>query len=88
MPLLRSVGLDADWQVMQGSDLFFGVTKSVHNALQGADLDWTQEMQKIYLEKVLDNALLFDGDYDFVVIHDPQPAAILTLPPRPPRHAR
>ncbi len=79
VPLLRSVGLDAEWQVMQGSDLFFGVTKSVHNALQGADLDWTQEMQKIYLEKVLDNALLFDGHYDFVVVHDPQPAAILSF---------
>jgi trehalose synthase len=79
VPLLRSVGLDADWQVMQGSDLFFGVTKSVHNALQGADLEWTQEMQKIYLEKVLDNALLFDGEYDYVVVHDPQPAAILSF---------
>ena len=79
VPLLRSVGLDADWQVMQGSDQFFGVTKGVHNALQGADLDWTQEMQKIYLEKVLDNALLFDGHYDFVVVHDPQPAAILSF---------
>jgi trehalose synthase len=79
VPLLRSVGLDADWQVMQGSDLFFGVTKGVHNALQGAEIEWTQEMQKIYLEKTLDNALLFDGEYDFVVIHDPQPAALLTF---------
>ncbi len=79
VPLLRSVGLDADWQVMQGSDLFFGVTKGVHNALQGAEIEWTQEMQKIYLEKNLDNALLFEGDYDFVVIHDPQPAALLTF---------
>ena len=79
VPLLRSVGLDADWQVMQGSDLFFGVTKNVHNALQGADIEWTQEMQKIYLEKNLDNALLFDGEYDFVVVHDPQPAALLTF---------
>ena len=79
VPLLRSVGLDADWQVMQGSDLFFGVTKGVHNALQGAEIDWTQEMQKVYLEKNLDNALLFEGDYDFVVIHDPQPAALLTF---------
>ena len=79
VPLLRSVGLDADWQVMQGSDLFFGVTKGVHNALQGAEIEWTQEMQKIYLEKNLDNALLFDGEYDFVVIHDPQPAALLTF---------
>ncbi len=79
VPLLRSVGIDADWQVMQGSDQFFGVTKSVHNALQGADLDWTPEMQKAYLEKILDNALLFDGHYDFVVVHDPQPAAILSF---------
>src|SRR5438874_13559211 len=60
VPLLRSVGIDADWQVMQGSDQFFGVTKMVHNALQGADLEWTPAMQKIYLEKVLDNSLLFD----------------------------
>jgi trehalose synthase len=79
VPLLRSVGVDADWQVMQGSDQFFGVTKSVHNALQGADLDWTPQMQKIYLEKVLDNSLLFDGHYDVVVVHDPQPAAILSF---------
>ena len=79
VPLLRSVGVDADWQVMQGSDQFFGVTKSVHNTLQGADLDWTPPMQKIYLEKVLDNSLLFDGHYDVVVVHDPQPAAILSF---------
>jgi trehalose synthase len=79
VPLMRSVGVDADWQVMQGSDQFFGVTKGVHNALQGADLDWTPQMQKIYLEKVLDNSLLFDGHYDVVVVHDPQPAAILSF---------
>jgi trehalose synthase len=79
VPLLRSVGVDTDWQVMHGSDEFFAVTKAVHNALQGADIDWTPQMQRIYLEKVLDNALLFDGHYDFVVIHDPQPAALLSF---------
>ena len=79
VPLLQSVGLDADWQVMQGSDQFFSVTKGVHNALQGADLDWTPDMQRAYLEKVLANSLLFDGHWDFVVVHDPQPAAILSF---------
>ena len=48
-------------------------------ALQGADIEWTPEMQRIYLEKVLDNALLLDGHYDFVVMHDPQPAALLSF---------
>ena len=87
VPLLRSIGIDADWQVMHGSDEFFAVTKAVHNGLQGADIEWTPQMQRIYLEKVLDNALLLEGHYDFVVVHDPQPAAHAQLPPRAPRWA-
>jgi trehalose synthase len=79
VPLLRDLGIDADWEVIHGSDEFFGVTKSVHNALQGAPLEWTSAMQRTYLEKVLDNALLLEGTYDYVVIHDPQPAALLAL---------
>jgi trehalose synthase len=79
VPLLRSVGIDADWQVMHGSDEFFAVTKAVHNGLQGADIEWTTRMQRTYLEKVLDNALLLEGHYDFVVAHDPQPAAMLSF---------
>ena len=36
-------------------------------------------MQRVYLEKVLDNALLLEGEWDFVVVHDPQPAAMLSF---------
>jgi trehalose synthase len=79
VPLLRSIGIDADWQVLHGSDEFFSVTKAVHNGLQGAEIEWTSQMQRIYLEKVLDNALQMDCDYDFVIMHDPQPAAILSF---------
>lgn len=79
VPLLRSLGIDAEWQVMHGSDEFFAVTKAVHNALQGGDVPWTGEMQKIYLEKILDNALLLEGEWDHIVVHDPQPAALLTF---------
>src|SRR5882672_4795819 len=79
VPLLRSLGIEAEWQVIHGSDEFFAVTKAVHNALQGADLEWTPQMQRVYLEKVLDNALLLEGEWDYVVIHDPQPAAMLSL---------
>ncbi len=76
IPLLRDTGIDAEWQVIHGSDEFFAVTKTVHNALQGADVEWTADMERVYLEKVLDNALLLEGDWDFVVIHDPQPAML------------
>src|SRR5438128_3270884 len=77
VPLLRDVGIEADWQVMHGSDEFFAVTKHVHNALQGAEVEWTSAMEHTYLERVLDNALQLEGDWDYVVIHDPQPAAML-----------
>jgi trehalose synthase len=76
VPLLRSAGLEADWQVIRGSDEFFKITKSVHNALQGGDVEWTRSMEADYLEWVLDNALRIEGEFDFVVVHDPQPAAL------------
>jgi trehalose synthase len=76
VPLLRSVGLEAEWQVIGGSNEFFGVTKSMHNALQGAEVEWTHDMQRCYLERVLDNALKFEDGWDFVVMHDPQTVAM------------
>ena len=79
VPLLRSLGIDAEWQVMQGSDEFFAITKHVHNALQGADIEWNASMQRTYLERVLDNALALEDGWDFVVVHDPQPAALLSF---------
>jgi len=79
VPLLRSLGIEADWQVMHGSDEFFAITKQVHNALQGADVEWTPTMQRTYLERVLDNSLALEDGWDFIVVHDPQPAALLSF---------
>jgi trehalose synthase len=79
VPLQRSLGIESEWQVMSGSDEFFAITKQVHNALQGAEIEWTPAMQRTYLERVLDNALALDGSWDYVVVHDPQPAAILSF---------
>jgi trehalose synthase len=74
--LLQDVGINAEWQVIHGSDEFFAVTKAVHNGLQGADVEWTPHMERVYLERVLDNALQMQGEWDIVVMHDPQPAAM------------
>ncbi len=76
VPLLRSVGIDAEWQVIRASDEFFGITKEVHNALQGAEVDWSSRKQRIYLEHILDNATRLEGEWDFIVTHDPQPLAL------------
>lgn len=77
VPLSRSVGLDAEWRLILGSDEFFQVTKSAHNGLQGMEVVWTESMEEIYLSKLEDNARMWGGAYDFVVCHDPQTAALL-----------
>ncbi|MGN6373148.1 MAG: glycosyltransferase [Solirubrobacteraceae bacterium] len=76
-PLLRDLGLHVDWKVIGGNPDFFHATKALHNALQGAPRSLTREEQTAYRDCVRENAATLDGDYDFVVIHDPQPVGLL-----------
>jgi len=74
--LLNDLGIDTTWQLLEGADDFFTVTKFVHNALQGADVPWTPEMEQVYLDRVRVNAKQLTEGYDYVFVHDPQPAAL------------
>jgi trehalose synthase len=77
VPLMRDVGLDAEWQVIEGSDEFFNVTKASHNGLQGMEIPLTEEMKAIWRKYNEHNAKIFDGEYDYIIVHDPQPAGLL-----------
>jgi trehalose synthase len=77
VPLMRDVGLDARWQLIEGPNEFFNVTKAMHNGLQGMDLPLTTEMKAIWQRYNELNAKKFEGNYHFVVVHDPQPAGLL-----------
>jgi trehalose synthase len=79
VPLLRDLGLTVDWNVIGGSPDFFRATKALHNALQGATQTLTEAEQAAYMDCTRENAPLLDGSYDFVVVHDPQPAALLSV---------
>src|SRR5687767_13757279 len=80
VPLMRSAGLDAEWRIIHGEDEFFNVTKKIHNALQGNPQGLTAEEQEIYHRYNALNAQDFDeSEYDFVINHDPQPAAMIDL---------
>jgi trehalose synthase len=76
-PLMRDVGLEAEWQVIEGADEFFNVSKACHNGLQGMDIPFTDEMKAVWQRYNEMNARKFEGEYDFVVVHDPQPAGLL-----------
>jgi len=79
VPLLNDLGLKADWQIISGADEFFAVTKAIHNGLQGMFVPWTPSMRDTWRHYNRLNADLLDGEYDFAVIHDPQPAGVLGL---------
>ena len=79
VPLLRDLGLAADWKLITGDQAFFAVTKSIHNALQGAKQDLTTEQWVTYMRNSTRNAGLLEEQYDLIVVHDPQPLALRQL---------
>ncbi len=79
VPLLRDLGLAVDWKVMGGSQDFFAATKALHNGLQGSPRELTDSERDAYLDCVRENGQALDGDYDFIVVHDPQPAGLLNV---------
>jgi len=74
----RAIGIRADWRLIQGSPDFFSVTKKLHNALQGGDIDLTDLKRHHYEQIVFHNALRMEVDADLVVVHDPQPLPLVT----------
>ena len=79
VPLMRDAGLEAEWRIIAGNDDFFAVTKSMHNALQGMDLELPPAARAAYLHANVDNAVYLADEFDFVVVHDPQPAPLRML---------
>jgi trehalose synthase len=79
VPLLRDLGLDVEWHVISGDESFFRVTKAIHNGLQGDAHGLSEAERAAYLATSARNAELLGDGWDFVVVHDPQPAAILPL---------
>jgi trehalose synthase len=78
VPLMRSAGLDAEWRIIHGEDEFFNVTKKIHNALQGSPIGLTAEEGEVFHRyNALNAEQLDESDYDFIIIHDPQPAAMI-----------
>ena len=81
IPLMQDAGLDVEWRIIRGEDEFFDVTKTIHNALQGSPHGLTPDQEEVYRRFNELNAAEFEDVYDYVIVHDPQPAALVTLFP-------
>ncbi len=79
VPLLRDLGIDAEWQVITAEPEFFQVTKTIHNGLQGGAVALSPEDRALFQATAESNASRLEGTWDVIVCHDPQPAALARL---------
>jgi trehalose synthase len=77
VPLLNELGIETGWEVIKGGADFFDITKAFHNALQGKEEHFEQEVFNTYLAYNEMNFQEMSFDEDLIVIHDPQPAALI-----------
>src|SRR3954469_8068719 len=78
VPLMADAGLEVEWRIIRGAEDIFGVTKAIHNALQGDPRVLTPEEQEIFRHyNALNAEELPADDYDYVIVHDPQPLAMI-----------
>lgn len=75
--LMNSAGVRTGWRVIQGRPDFFSITKKMHNALQGGDINLTDLKLQIYEDVAFENAVRNHLDHDLVVVHDPQPLPLI-----------
>ena len=76
VPLMRDVGLDAHWRVILGREEFFNVTKLMHNSLQGDSQTISDQQWEVFEAYNAMNAQSLDDEWDTIIVHDPQPAAL------------
>ena len=78
LPLFNDLGVSSGWRVLKGNRDFFTITKSLHNALQGAKIQFSDHEKRMYeqVNRVYATYTHIDR-HDCVVIHDPQPLALI-----------
>jgi len=79
VPFLNSLGIEAEWKVLHGSQEYFETTKTLHNMLQGKSGTFTPDMERVYLATLekCSRANLIDYDPDIVIANDPQPLGLI-----------
>jgi len=81
VPFMQELGIDTRWEVISGESEFFDCTKAMHNTLQGNRIPLGENQLRVYQAVNARNAENLRApleEADFVFIHDPQPAPLLS----------
>ncbi len=82
VPLMQDLGIETRWDVIEGDEEFFKFTKKVHNALHGERTVFEQAEFDHFLEVNQRNESVIDPEADVIVVHDPQPLALIEVEER------
>jgi len=77
VPLMNNLNIDTEWKVIGGPENFFMITKKFHNSLQGEEIDMSKINKKLYVKNNQDFSTTIEVDYDYVIVHDPQPLPLI-----------
>ncbi len=77
VPLLEELGIETRWDVIEGTEEFFNVTKKFHNALHGKEEKISDEDFGVFLEISKKNIEKHPLLSEIVFVHDPQPIALI-----------
>ena len=83
VPLLRDLGINAHWHSIKNVPLnFYSITKHIHNGLQGDLRKLETKQWQLYenFNRRLAKSLRPE-EWDFIFVHDHQPAAALSFLP-------
>jgi len=81
--LLNELGVPTTWEVMSGDSRFYGITKTMHNRLHGWPGGFQPEDYEYFHEVNRRAARELELDGDLILIHDPQPSALVAHRRRP-----
>ena len=75
VPMMRELGLKTEWLVFNPPAAFFGVTKKLHNLLQGQEGGLASEEMDLYLRCIQEASISLNGagiGREVWFLHDPQ----------------
>jgi trehalose synthase len=76
VPLYRDLGIQADWKLIAPDPQLFTVMRALHNGLQGGSYEEGRALEETYLACCARSAQLLEEKHDFIIVHDPEAAAI------------
>jgi len=81
IPLMNQLGVNARWDVIKGGEKFFNTTKKFHNALHGVPTEVSPDEFDHFLQVNRQNAADMELCGDVILVHDPQPIALIEKRP-------